>query len=119
MAHAPGAELVAFDSLPTTGVPGGPERKHVGTGSGQPTTYFCGAYTFEGELCNGLLGLAPLTYVLNWRMALAREQLRDGDAGLAAVAHGLGYASEFSFAAAFKQHHGVAPGRWRAGAQPA
>lgn len=63
-----------------------------------------------------LLGVAPLTYLADWRMALAREQLRDGDAGLAAVAHSLGYASEFSFAAAFKRHHGVAPGRWRTSA---
>jgi len=66
-----------------------------------------------------LLGLAPLAYVTDWRMALAREQLRAGDASLAAVARSLGYASEFSFAAAFKRHHGVAPGRWRAGARSA
>jgi AraC-like DNA-binding protein len=64
----------------------------------------------------GLLGLAPLAYVTDWRMALAREQLRAGDAGLAAVARSLGYASEFSFAAAFKRRHGIAPGRWRAAA---
>jgi AraC-like DNA-binding protein len=64
-----------------------------------------------------LLGIAPLGYVTDWRMALAREQLRTGSAGLAAVARSLGYASEFSFAAAFKRHHGVAPGRWRAGGQ--
>jgi AraC-like DNA-binding protein len=32
---------------------------------------------------------------------------------LAAVAQSLGYASEFAFAAAFKRHHGAAPGRWR------
>jgi AraC-like DNA-binding protein len=60
------------------------------------------------------LGVAPLTYVTGWRMALAREQLRDSDDQIAAVASALGYASEFSFAAAFKRHHGVAPGRWRA-----
>lgn len=61
------------------------------------------------------LGLAPLAYVTGWRMALAREQLRDSDDQIAAVASALGYASEFSFAAAFKRHHGVAPGRWRKG----
>lgn len=66
-----------------------------------------------------LLGVAPLTYLTDWRMALAREQLRDSDAGLAAVAHSLGYASEFSFAAAFKRHHGTSPGRWRTAATPA
>jgi AraC-like DNA-binding protein len=59
------------------------------------------------------LGVAPLTYVTDWRMALARERLRDTDDGIAAIAHGLGYASEFSFATAFKRHQGIAPGRWR------
>ncbi|MBE2315591.1 AraC family transcriptional regulator [Solirubrobacter sp. CPCC 204708] len=60
------------------------------------------------------LGVAPLTYVTSWRMALAREQLRDSEDQIAAVASALGYASEFSFAAAFKRHHGLAPGKWRA-----
>ena len=61
---------------------------------------------------------------------LARAALRPGDrvlelacgpggTGLAAVARSLGYASEFSFAAAFKRHHGIAPGRWRATARSA
>jgi AraC-like DNA-binding protein len=59
------------------------------------------------------LGMSPLAYLTGWRMALAREQLRDSDDQIAAVAAALGYASEFSFAAAFKRHHGVAPGRWR------
>ena len=46
-------------------------------------------------------------------MALARERLRDTDQRLAAIAQSLGYGSEFAFAAAFKRHHGAAPGRWR------
>jgi AraC-like DNA-binding protein len=232
MAHAPGADVVSFIGHPSTGPVGGARRLTFGAGSGDATTFFCGAYTFEGELCAGLLarlpnltvvrapagsglratldlfaseilrdapgqqalldslldvilvqalreqlaadvqaapawframddpavgtalravhadparawtvaglaaessvsratfarrftallGMAPLTYVTDWRMALAREQLRDGDVGLAAVARSLGYASEFSFAAAFKRHHGVAPGRWRNAATPA
>ncbi len=60
-----------------------------------------------------LVGEPPLEYVTSWRMALARERLRDTDDGLAAIAHDVGYASEFAFAAAFKRRHGVAPGRWR------
>jgi AraC-like DNA-binding protein len=59
------------------------------------------------------LGVAPLTYLTDWRMGLARERLRDTDDGIAAIARSLGYASEFSFAAAFKRHEGIAPGRWR------
>jgi AraC-like DNA-binding protein len=59
------------------------------------------------------LGVGPLAYLTEWRMALARERLRDSDDRLAAVARSLGYGSEFAFAAAFKRHHGAAPGRWR------
>ena len=66
-----------------------------------------------------LLGEAPLAYLTEWRMALARERLRDTDQRLAAIAQSLGYGSEFAFAAAFKRHHGAAPGRWRAGARVA
>jgi AraC-like DNA-binding protein len=62
---------------------------------------------------NQELGVAPLTYLTDWRMALACERLRDSNDGIAAIAQSLGYASEFSFAAAFKRHEGIAPGRWR------
>jgi AraC-like DNA-binding protein len=65
---------------------------------------------------SALLGVAPLTYLTEWRMSLARERLRQSDERLAAIAHALGYSSEFAFAAAFKRHHGAAPGRWRAAA---
>jgi len=66
-----------------------------------------------------MLGVAPLTYLNDWRMALARERLRDTDARLAEIGQSLGYSSEFSFAAAFKRHHGESPGRWRASARAA
>jgi AraC-like DNA-binding protein len=64
-----------------------------------------------------LVGEPPLEYLTSWRMALARERLRDGDTGLAMIAQEVGYASEFGFAAAFKRRHGIAPGRWRAQAR--
>lgn len=59
------------------------------------------------------VGVPPLEYVTGWRMALARERLRSTAEPLAVVARGVGYASEFAFAAAFKREHGVSPGRWR------
>lgn len=63
----------------------------------------------------GVVGVPPLEYVTGWRMALARERLRDTTDPLAAVAREVGYGSEFAFAAAFKREHGTSPGRWRAG----
>lgn len=59
------------------------------------------------------LGEAPLTYLTSWRMAVARERLTTSKDGLAAIADAVGYRSEFAFSAAFKRHHGAAPGRWR------
>jgi AraC-like DNA-binding protein len=139
-------------------------------------TFFCGAYRFEGDLCQSLLQALPEMLPLR-RVAgstlratmdlLAGAMLRDdpgqqtlldrlldvalvqilrehftsstatapgwfrasGDARIGpalqalhanpghpwtvAELAALGYASEFSFAAAFKRHHGTAPGRWR------
>lgn len=64
------------------------------------------------------LGQAPLTYLTAWRMTLARDLLRTTDDGLAAIAATVGYSSEFAFAAAFKRHHGLPPGRWRSRLTP-
>ncbi len=61
-----------------------------------------------------VVGTPPLQYLTDWRIALAKERLRDTDDGLAAIAAMVGYGSEFSFASAFKRQVGTAPGRWRA-----
>lgn len=60
-----------------------------------------------------VVGVPPLTYVTEWRIALAKERLRDTGDSLAAIASGVGYGSEFSFASAFKRQVGTPPGRWR------
>ncbi|MGV9678935.1 AraC family transcriptional regulator [Nocardia sp. NPDC003482] len=59
------------------------------------------------------VGEAPLAYLTRWRMLTAARLLRESDAGLAAVARRVGYASEFAFAKAFKREFGQAPGRYR------
>ncbi|UPJ61731.1 AraC family transcriptional regulator [Bradyrhizobium sp. 192] len=60
-----------------------------------------------------LVGLAPLDYLLRWRMRLARDHLRLG-ASVSAIAARLGYSSESAFGHAFKRVYGQAPKRyWR------
>ena len=59
------------------------------------------------------LGQAPMQYLTEWRMALARDYLRADDLSLAQIADATGYGSPFAFAAAFRRHHGVPPGTWR------
>jgi AraC-like DNA-binding protein len=61
------------------------------------------------------LGQAPMQYLTEWRMTLARDHLRSGDLSLAQIADRTGYTSPYAFAAAFRRHHGQPPGRWRQG----
>jgi AraC-like DNA-binding protein len=59
------------------------------------------------------LGQAPMQYLTEWRMTLARDHLRARDLTLGQVGTRIGYASPHAFAAAFQRHHGLPPGRWR------
>ncbi|MFB6783180.1 cupin domain-containing protein [Streptomyces sp. NPDC056352] len=59
------------------------------------------------------LGQAPMQYLTEWRMPLARDHLRSDDLSLAQIAQAVGYGSPFAFAAAFRRHHGEPPGTWR------
>jgi AraC-like DNA-binding protein len=59
------------------------------------------------------LGQAPLQYLTDWRMTLARDHLRANELNLASIATAVGYSSPYAFAAAFRRHHGTPPGAWR------
>jgi AraC-like DNA-binding protein len=59
------------------------------------------------------LGQAPMQYLTEWRMTLARDHLRASDLSLAQIADATGYRSPFAFAAAFRRHHADPPGAWR------
>lgn len=59
------------------------------------------------------LGQAPMQYLTEWRMTLAREHLRVGDLSLAQIADAVGYGSPFAFAGAFQRRHAEPPGAWR------
>jgi AraC-like DNA-binding protein len=59
------------------------------------------------------LGQAPLQYLTDWRMTLARDHLRTNELSLASIASAVGYSSPYAFATAFRRHHGIPPGAWR------
>jgi AraC-like DNA-binding protein len=61
-----------------------------------------------------LVGEAPLSYLTRWRMDLAARQLRDTNDAVSAIAHRVGYTSEFAFSRAFSRVRGRPPGRYRA-----
>jgi AraC-like DNA-binding protein len=60
-----------------------------------------------------LIGTAPMHYLVNWRMQVARQQLRSTTASLAQIAELVGYESEAAFSRAFKKAFGVPPATWR------
>jgi AraC-like DNA-binding protein len=59
------------------------------------------------------VGVAPLTYLAQWRMRLAVRALVEKDDPLSALAPSLGYTSESAFSNAFKRIVGIAPKRYR------
>ncbi len=61
------------------------------------------------------VGVAPMEYVLTWRMALARDLLRHHDANVADVAERVGYSATSTFSAAFRRHVGTSPLRYARG----
>lgn len=63
------------------------------------------------------VGQPPSTYLARWRLATAARRLRDSNESLVAIAHDVGYSSEFTFSRAFNRAYGQRPGRYRAAAR--
>ena len=66
-----------------------------------------------------LVGEPPMTFLKNWRMALAADLLCEPGETVGTVAEKVGYATPFAFSAAFKRVRGVSPQEHRTMAQPA
>ena len=58
------------------------------------------------------VGTAPIDYLLTWRMALAQNMLREGNARIGEVARRVGYSSASTFSVAFARHVGMPPGQF-------
>lgn len=59
-----------------------------------------------------LVGESPMQYLIRWRLALAAQMLRGGEA-IVRIAERTGYESEATFNRAFKREFGVPPASWR------
>jgi len=66
------------------------------------------ALTFKKKV-----GIAPLAYLLNWRMQIACELLQSGDQAIASIATAVGYGSESAFSVAFQKVVRCRPGAYR------
>ncbi|WP_442952008.1 AraC family transcriptional regulator [Orrella sp. JC864] len=58
------------------------------------------------------VGMTPMDYLRAWRMTLAKDLLRQGNAAIPAIAERVGYGSASTFSTAFNRHVGQAPGRY-------
>lgn len=60
-----------------------------------------------------MVGSAPMAYVRQWRLNLARARLIESSDSQSTIALDLGYQSEASFCRAFKRHFAASPGSLR------
>jgi AraC-like DNA-binding protein len=65
------------------------------------------------------VGLAPMEYVMAWRMAMAKRLLRDNDLEITQIAERVGYSSASTFTVAFTRHVGTSPARYGRGREVA
>ncbi len=64
------------------------------------------------ERFNRAVGVAPMEYLLAWRMALAKDLLRRNEGRIAGIAEHVGYSSASTFSVAFTRHVGMPPARY-------
>ncbi len=60
------------------------------------------------------VGLPPMEYLVAWRMALAKDHLREQVLGMQEIAERIGYGSASAFSTAFTRFVGVPPSRFLA-----
>ncbi|KVT01667.1 AraC family transcriptional regulator [Burkholderia sp. MSMB1459WGS] len=58
------------------------------------------------------VGVAPMEYLLTWRMALAKDLLRRNEGRIAEIAARVGYSSASTFSVAFARHVGRPPAQY-------
>lgn len=58
------------------------------------------------------VGVAPMEYLLSWRMEIARDLLRRDDLSMAEIAERIGYGSASAFSVAFARHVGQPPSHY-------
>jgi AraC-like DNA-binding protein len=61
-----------------------------------------------------IVGMGPIEYLLHWRMALAKDELRSGTRSIGEIALSVGFQSTSAFSTAFTRAVGCSPKRFTA-----
>ncbi|WP_299082190.1 AraC family transcriptional regulator [uncultured Ruegeria sp.] len=61
---------------------------------------------------NRIVGIAPMAYLMNWRMTLAKHMLRSGQHSITEISDKIGYGSPSAFSTAFARFVGTPPARY-------
>ncbi|MDK8626444.1 AraC family transcriptional regulator [Corynebacterium appendicis] len=64
-----------------------------------------------------VVGVAPATYLTNWRMELAKTRLMETEEPISRVGSSVSYSSESAFSKAFARHVGTSPSAFRQAAR--
>lgn len=59
-----------------------------------------------------IVGVAPMGYLQNWRMTLAKRMLRAGLSSISEISSQTGYGSSSAFSTAFARHVGTPPAKY-------
>lgn len=66
---------------------------------------------FATRFCT-VVGISPISYLLHWRMALAKEALKSGSGRIEEIGFSIGYKSASAFSTAFTRAVGCSPSRF-------
>ena len=64
-----------------------------------------------------IVGMGPIEYLLHWRMALAKDELRRGSQSIGEIALAIGFQSSSAFSTAFSRAVGSSPKRFAVSAR--
>ena len=79
----------------------------------------CLSRTSFAERFRQLVGVTPMHYVAQWRMAIAEDMLKRSEVGIEQIRANLGFSSSFVFSRAFRSHYGMSPREFRRASQSA
>ena len=92
------------------------EVAHAWTVSGLARLCGVSRSTFAARF-RRIVGMGPIEYLLQWRMAVAKDELRRGRRSIGEIAFTIGFLSSSAFSTAFTRAVGFSPKRFAASAQ--